>query len=52
MQNMTFLSTSLMPDGSIQAKILGRCDNCDFDATWWIESGTLREFNLEQYFFG
>ena len=55
MEVITFLSTSLMPDGSMHTEVLGRCDDCDFDATWWLESGSYsatREFDLQQYFFG
>ena len=35
--------------------VIGRCDDCDFDATWEIRSlpsGKVYECNLQRYFFG
>ena len=42
-------------DGSEYTEVLGRCEDCDFDATWEIRTysdGQVSEFNLKQYFFG
>ena len=36
-------------------EVLGRCEDCDFDATWEIFTninGEIHEFNLKRYFFG
>ena len=36
-------------------EVLGRCDDCDIDATWVIDTlfdGTVLEHSLKQYFFG
>ena len=46
---------TLLQDGTEHVEVLGRCEDCDFDATWEIETnmnGTIYEFNLKQYFFG
>ncbi len=36
-------------------EVLGRCDRCDFDATWEIDTQyvpyKVTEYNLKQYFF-
>ena len=42
-------------DGSEHVEVLGRCEDCDFDATWEIQTsadGYVYEFNLQRYFFG
>lgn len=42
-------------DGSEHTEVLGRCEDCDFDATWEIRArsdGQVSETNLKQYFFG
>ena len=36
-------------------EVIGRCDDCDLDATWEIRfyhNGKVEEFNLQRYFFG
>ena len=42
-------------DGSEHTEVLGRCESCDFDATWEITTysdGHTKESNLKPYFFG
>lgn len=42
-------------NGTNRVEVLGRCDPCDFDATWTIETslyGQVEEYNFERYFFG
>lgn len=44
----------ILPDKE-HVEVLGRCDDCDFDATWIIDTyndGTVREYRLRKYFFG
>lgn len=46
---------TLFQDGSEHVEVLGRCENCDVDATWEIATsadGYVYEFNLQRYFFG
>ena len=46
---------TIFSDESPSAEVLGRCENCVFDATWEIKTysdGHKEEFNLKQYFFG
>jgi hypothetical protein len=37
-------------------EVLGRCDRCDFDATWEIETQynpyRVIEYNMKRYYFG
>ena len=37
-------------------EVLGRCENCDFDATWVVQTtedgDVVHEYYLKQYFFG
>lgn len=45
----------LLPDETERVEVLGTCRDCDFDATWMIDtysSGEIKEYNLERYFFG
>ena len=47
--------TTLMSDLTKHTEVIGRCEDCDFDATWSIVvdiDGGTEEFNLKQYFFG
>ena len=47
--------TTLMSDLTKHTEVLGRCEDCDFDATWKIitdTNGKKHEFNLQRYFFG
>ncbi len=42
-------------DGSTTTEVVGRCWDCDFDASWNIDtdrSGNVREYNLQRFFFG
>lgn len=42
-------------NGTKRMEILGRCDDCDFDATWIRETnseGETTEYNFERYIFG
>ena len=55
MKVMSLLDFMILQDGSECEEILGRCEDCDFDATWESVTdmdGNTEEFNLEQYFFG
>jgi hypothetical protein len=36
-------------------EVVGHCECCDHDATWWMEvasQGILREYDLKTYYFG
>lgn len=55
MKVMTLLDFMILNDGSECTEVLGRCEDCDFDATWETVtdvSGHTEEFNFERYFFG
>ena len=55
MDIMCLLDFMILQDGSECTKVLGRCEDCDFDATWEIVTdmnGCIEEFNFERYFFG
>ena len=44
-----------LPDDSKYVEVLGRCEDCDFDAYWEIVTyadGHTKESNLRPYFFG
>lgn len=46
---------TILQDGSEYTEVFGRCEDCDFDATWEIVTdvdGHRNEFNLKRYFFG
>jgi hypothetical protein len=46
---------TVFQDGSEHVEVLGRCEDCDFDATWEIVTDVddhTHEFNLKRYFFG
>ena len=45
---------TIFQDGSEHTEVLGRCEDCDFDATWEIVTTAYGafEFNLKRYFFG
>ena len=46
---------TVFQDRSEHVEVLGRCEDCDFDATWEIVTdmnGRIEEFNFERYFFG
>ena len=54
MKVMVQLDSTMFQDGSKHTEVIGRCEDCDFDATWEIATtsyGTF-EFNLKRYFFG
>ena len=55
MKVMALLNIVILQDGSEDTEVLGRCEDCDFDATWEIVidmNGHIEEFNFERYFFG
>lgn len=55
MKIMSLLDFMILNDGSENSEVLGRCEDCDFDATWEIQTyldGRVSEFNLKRYFFG
>ena len=55
MKIMALLDITVLQDGSEQTEALGRCEDCDFDATWEATidtDGHIEEFNFKQYFFG
>ena len=55
MKVMSLLDFMILQDGSECEEVLGRCGDCDFDATWEIVTdmnGRIEEFNFERYFFG
>ena len=55
MKVMTLLNFAILNDGSENTEILGRCEDCDLDATWETVidmEGHIEEFNFERYFFG
>lgn len=55
MKVMALLDIIILNDGSEHTEVLGRCEDCDFDATWEIQtlpSGKVYECNLQRYFFG
>ena len=55
MKVMALLDITILNDGSEDSEVLGRCEDCDFDATWEIVidmDNHIEEFNLRRYFFG
>ena len=55
MEIMAYTNSTLKSDLIKYTKVIGRCDECDFDATWEIRtlpSGKVYECNLQRYFFG
>lgn len=54
MKIMQILDLMIIEEGELN-EFLGRCENCDFDATWETlvnPDGETHEFNFKQYFFG
>jgi hypothetical protein len=47
---MTVLVEYQDPDAPVDL-ILGRCEHCDFDATWEVDENN-NEKNLKRFFFG
>lgn len=46
---------AMLQDGSKYVEVLGRCEDCDFDAYWELVTyadGNIKESNLRPYFFG
>lgn len=44
-----------LPNNETYVQVLGRCEDCDFDAYWEISTyadGSTQESNLRPYFFG
>ena len=55
MKVTTLLDFMILADKSEDREVIGRCEDCDFDATWVIVTdvdGNTKEYNLERYFFG
>ena len=55
MKVMTLLDFTILNDGSEDSEVLGRCEECDFDATWEIVidmDDNIEEINFKRYFFG
>jgi transcription elongation factor Elf1 len=59
MKLMCRLDEMRLSNGIKIMKVLGRCDDCDFDATWKINTtwrtdviSSKVEYDLKQYFFG
>lgn len=60
MKIMAVLHEDVLIDLLLHKEILGRCEDCDFDATWervykprvGIFDLDIQEFNFKQYFFG
>ena len=55
MKVMAYAGPTLKSDLIKHTEVIGRCEDCDFDATWEIVtdvSGHTKEFNFKQYFFG
>lgn len=55
MKPMCYLGTTALSDGTRNTKVLGRCADCDFDATWdrtICPSGEIKEGKVQKYFFG
>ena len=45
----------MLPPDSKYVEVIGRCEDCDFDAYWEIityANGNIKELNLRPYFFG
>lgn len=54
MKIMSLVDFMQLQDGE-NTEVIGRCDDCDFDATWEIFTDTLgeiKEYNFARYFFG
>ncbi len=42
-------------DGSETSEVIGRCNDCDYDATWWVcknRAGFVKEWHLRRFYFG
>lgn len=55
MKIMVYMGTTLMSDLAKHTEVIGRCEDCDFDATWEImadTNGKKYEHNLKRYYFG
>lgn len=55
MKIMCYLGDTVLSDGIKHRKVIGRCEDCDFDAEWEIiirPSGDIEERDLKRYFFG
>lgn len=51
---MCCTETHPLPDDREIVEVIGRCEDCDFDATWWIGTSpsNIREYDFRQYCFG
>ena len=55
MKIMAYTGSTFKSDLVKYTGVIGRCDDCDFDATWEIRerlNGETYEGNLQRYFFG
>ena len=55
MKVMCYLGEMRLSNGIKRVEVLGRCEDCDFDAIWKNEydsDGMCVEFDLKQHFFG
>lgn len=56
MKVLAYLGSTLKSNGIRYTETIGRCNDCDFDATWTIatevKTGKTKEGKLKQYFFG
>ena len=51
---MQLIDLMVMPDGE-NSEVIGRCEDCDFDARWETFTdllGETKEYNFQRYFFG
>lgn len=47
--------TKMHPDGTKTTEVVGHCWECDYDGRWNIDtapSGEIKEYNLQQFYFG
>ena len=55
MKIMAYTGSPLKFDFIKHTQVIGRCEDCDSDATWEIVrdmDGNITEFNFKRYFFG
>lgn len=55
MKIISLLDFMILQDNSECEEVIGRCEDCDFDAAWEIVTdmcGHTDEFNFRRYFFG
>lgn len=56
MRIIAYDSINLKSDNTFHKSIIGRCEDCDFDARWTriedVQTGKIAECDLKRYFFG